>query len=139
MKKFKIFISGPMSSYKDYNKPLFDKCQKELEKAGFAVFNPAWLQFDDTVWSKGDMMAIDIYALRMCDAICLLPGHSLSEGAGIEKGFSKRMDIPLIYYYPCNKYEVFNCDDTYQGLNNENYSEISRIIEEYNYIHREYQ
>jgi hypothetical protein len=96
--KLKVFISGPMSGYSDYNRHLFDQCQKDLEAAGFAVFNPAWLAVDEEGWSKGELMAIDICALSHCDAICFLDRWSSSNGSILESDFSDRMGLPQILY-----------------------------------------
>ena len=100
MKKPKVFISGPMSGYESYNTNMFFKCQQELIAAGFAVFNPAWLAFDESSWGKGEMMAIDICALSHCDAICMLPEADKSMGSLMERDFADRMKIPVLFYNP---------------------------------------
>mgnify|MGYP002523121716 CR=1 FL=1 len=83
----KVFISGPMSSIKDYNKPAFDWAQKELEALGYSVFNPSWMTFDDS-WTREDIMPIDIAALSRCDAIYMLLGWEKSKGATAEYNYA---------------------------------------------------
>lgn len=79
----KIFISGPMRGYEDYNTPMFDACEKALREAGYDVFNPAWLKVGED-WSREDILAIDLQALNLCDGICQLPDWSKAEGARLE-------------------------------------------------------
>lgn len=88
MKKLKVFISGPMTGYEDYNREAFNAMEKELKEAGYSVFNPAWLKVDEE-WTHEDLMAIDLVALSMCDAIVQLDGWGRSEGAKIEHAFAK--------------------------------------------------
>ena len=76
----KVFISGPMSGIKDYNKPEFDRMEMQLKDLGYSVFNPAWMGFDNT-WTREDIMPIDIAALGKCDAIVMLDGWEKSAGA----------------------------------------------------------
>ena len=126
MKKPKVFISGPMNGYENYNVDMFYKCQQELIAAGFAVFNPAWLSFDDTVWTKGEMMSIDICALSHCDAICLLPNASKSNGSLLEQDFANRMGIPVLWYLP----DSFTCKFAIGGKINRS-STISKLVNMY--------
>lgn len=79
----KVFISGPMSGYEDYNCPAFLEAEKRLVSAGYSVFNPAWLLVDET-WTRDDLMAIDISALSRCDAIYQIEGWEKSKGARVE-------------------------------------------------------
>lgn len=80
----KVFISGPMAGYENYNKEEFMKAEKLLIKAGYSVFNPAWLDLDDLEWTSTDIMAIDMAALACCDAIYQLKGWENSKGARAE-------------------------------------------------------
>lgn len=79
----KVFISGPMSGYPDWNKPAFMRAESELKAAGFSVFNPAWLNVDEH-WTNQDLMAIDLAALSRCDYIYQLEGWENSKGARAE-------------------------------------------------------
>ena len=83
----KVFLSGPMSGIKDYNKPAFDNAQKKMENLGYSVFNPAWMTFDES-WTRDDIMPIDIAALSRCDAIYMLPGWEKSKGATAEYNYA---------------------------------------------------
>lgn len=79
----KMFISGPMSHIENYNCEAFNEMEELLKELGWSVFNPAWLQFDET-WSRNEIMSIDIAALSRCDAIVMLKGWQCSFGANAE-------------------------------------------------------
>ena len=79
----KVYISGPMSGIENFNKPAFDEAERKLKEAGYSVFNPAWLDVDDT-WTDAELLYIDLAALDKCDAIYQLPGWKNSRGAMTE-------------------------------------------------------
>lgn len=85
----KVFISGPMTGLPNYNREAFMEAEKRLVAAGYSVWNPAWMQCDET-WEKRDLISIDIVALGFCQAIYQLPGWENSEGAKVEDEFAKR-------------------------------------------------
>lgn len=91
-KRLKVFISGPMSGYEDYNRPAFFKAEKLLTILGYSVFNPAWLAVDDT-WTSEQLLDIDFTALRYCDYIYQLPGWKSSIGANKEWKYATQMGI----------------------------------------------
>lgn len=80
----KVFISGPMTGYKNYNKEAFMEAERLLIEAGYSVFNPAWLDIDILEWTSTDIMAIDMAALTCCDAIYQLQDWEDSKGARAE-------------------------------------------------------
>ena len=69
----KVFISGPMKGYPNFNKEAFDQAEKELIQQGYTVFNPAWMDFSGE-WTKQDKRAIDAAIMSRCDAVYQLPG-----------------------------------------------------------------
>lgn len=95
-KKVKIFISGPMSGMEDFNTPLFNRVEELLRERGFSPFNPAWMKVDDN-WDCGDLLSIDIAALNMCDAICMLPGWLKSTGARLEYDFAVKAGKDIFF------------------------------------------
>lgn len=91
----KVYISGPITGIKDYNKPAFDEASEELEKHGFVPVNPLVLSVVSKKKTHGDYMRDDIKAMTDCDAVYLLPGWELSRGARDEVYMAKAMDIPV--------------------------------------------
>jgi hypothetical protein len=110
----KIYVSGPMTGYKDYNYPKFQKIAKELRERGYDVVDPA--TDVKPMLKSGEQVTIerlhelvdsgevsekeawrcflrgDIVALMMeCDAIYLLKNWRQSKGARFERTCAKRM------------------------------------------------
>ena len=79
----KVFISGPMTGLPDNNRKAFEEAEKSLKAAGFSVFNPSWLNFDNG-FSDADIAAIDLAALKRCNYIYQLEGWEKSKGASAE-------------------------------------------------------
>ena len=79
----RVFISGPMTGIEDYNRPAFMAAEEKLKKAGFSVFNPAWMRFDSG-FGNDAIMAIDLMALSHCNYIYQLEGWDKSKGASAE-------------------------------------------------------
>lgn len=92
----KVFISGPMSGIKDFNKNEFMRAEKLLREAGFSVFNPAWLDLDES-WDTSEIAAIDMAALTKCDAIYQLEGWEDSKGAVAEYKTAKWLGIDILH------------------------------------------
>ena len=94
----KVFISGPMSGYDNYNRAMFDLAEDFLHALGCAVFNPGNLTCFDRGWKHDEIMAIDIFALKHCECILHLPGWERSKGAWEEAWRAKTFDIPEAYF-----------------------------------------
>lgn len=94
-KKKKVFISGPMSGIKDYNKPAFDKAEEYLTQAGYSVFNPARMHFDDA-WDHSEIMRIDLAALAQCDYILMLDKWYNSKGAIHEYHYAHAIGVEFL-------------------------------------------
>lgn len=99
----KVFISGPMTGYENFNREAFNGAETALRMAGFSVFNPAWLDFDD-FWDYKDIMDIDLEALKHCDYIYQLDGWEQSEGACIEWEYAKKAGIKIVNHSWLNWY-----------------------------------
>lgn len=97
----KVFISGPMSGYADYNRPAFMAAEKLLKDDGFDAFNPAWMDVG-TEWTSKELLNIDICALSHCDAIFHIHGWERSYGAVFEDLYAHKSNIPMLMY-ACKK------------------------------------
>ncbi|MCM8532481.1 MAG: DUF4406 domain-containing protein [Lentisphaeraceae bacterium] len=81
-KGIKIYISGPMTGLPEFNRPLFNKVEKELKAVGFNnITNPAQPPKQE---SRRDNMRQDIKALCECDLLVTLPNWRQSKGATLE-------------------------------------------------------
>ena len=92
----RCFISGPMTGIKDWNRPAFMEAEERLKAAGFSVFNPAWMNFDDGGFGNEAIMAIDLAALSHCNYIYQLEGWEKSKGASAEWSFAVSAGIKFV-------------------------------------------
>lgn len=121
-KKKKVFISGPMSGIKDFNKPAFDRVEQWLTQAGYSVFNPARMHFDDA-WSHEEIMRIDLAALAQCDYICMLGGWESSIGAMHEYRYAMATGIEM--FHSCYIEHPKKEEKTQQRIEIESFGDIS--------------
>lgn len=97
-----IYIAGPYSAdteeERDKNVLIAKKAAQYYADLGYAVFCPhlqtqGWE--DETKLSYGYFLAADLYWLRKCDDVAMLPGWEESYGATIEhtiaRGLEKRI------------------------------------------------
>lgn len=84
----KIFISGPMTGYKNFNRRKFNRVARKLSKR-YTILNPAVLPngLSDEEYHK-----ICLAMLDTCDAIYMLKGWEKSKGAVIEWQHARRND-----------------------------------------------
>jgi hypothetical protein len=95
-KKESIYVAGPMTGIKGWNKPAFNKASKFLAKAGYKPVNPAWLDHGKSGEKWETYLKRDIPHLLKCDGICVLPGWDRSRGAKLEVHIARALGI-LVY------------------------------------------
>jgi hypothetical protein len=80
----KVYISGPITGIKDYNRDAFNLAEQKLIELGHKVVNPlrGVKVSDKKTWA--DYMKTDIRLLTKCNAIYLLKGFENSRGARLE-------------------------------------------------------
>lgn len=92
----KIYISGPMTGIKDFNKPEFIKAESRLFGCGHDVFSPARLpQSKDITYAQ--YMDIDLAMIRACNAIHMLKGWESSKGAKFELDYAIMLGLQVNY------------------------------------------
>ena len=103
LRRLRVYISGPISGYKNGNAAAFDAASRKLRKLGYTPVSP--IEMDrknktttvDTLTSQGKaVLRRDIVELMKCDRILMLPGSSRSEGAMFEKDTAARAGISEI-------------------------------------------
>lgn len=98
MRKKRVYIAGPMTGVKDYNRDDFNLAEKSLSEKGCDVINPHAIfgRLAGVIASKEEVIAdfneypmgpyavamveMELALLRSCDAIYLLPGWPESIG-----------------------------------------------------------
>ena len=90
-----IYVAGPITGRKDYNRPAFAKASQELRLQGWSVFNPAAANLENEPLPK----IMNYCLMRVCesDAIAMLPGWWRSGGARVEWLLAKYLGLRVIY------------------------------------------
>lgn len=93
----RIFISGPMSRVKEFNRPAFYEAEKEIRSIypKAFIFNPARLNFDDG--TPKDYMTIDLSMLNLSTHIYMLIGWEKSKGAKLEHDLAQYYGMTIVY------------------------------------------
>ena len=90
----KIFISGPMTGCKNYNRPAFFDAEDDLKAQGHTVWNPA---HNPDGFEHEEYMHVCLPMIDICDAVYLLNGWGSSQGARQERNYAIRSGKKLIY------------------------------------------
>ncbi len=88
-----IYICGPMTGIKDFNRPAFNITAALLEDGGDVAINPAVLP---SGLSQFQYMDICMAMLRSAEAIFLLKGWELSAGAQAEYALAHKLGLKVI-------------------------------------------
>ncbi|EPN0530878.1 DUF4406 domain-containing protein, partial [Escherichia coli] len=89
-----IYIAGPMTGHKNYNRSEFCVADLKLRCTGNIVLNPAVLPEG---LSQQQYMSICIPMLMCADAIYLLDGWEESAGARAEYAMALKLNIPVSF------------------------------------------
>lgn len=92
----RVYLAGPMTGIKDFNRPAFDDAAKKLRLLGYDIINPArtWLPEGADSWQ--DYMRVTTRQLTQCDAVALLPGWEKSTGAQIERRWAEAVGLVVL-------------------------------------------
>jgi len=101
----RYYLAGPMRGFPEYNFPKFHEATSELRRLGHDVFNPAERDLQDGFDPSVDKalplayyMRIDLPAVCESDAVVVLSGWQLSDGANIEVFVATQCGIPVLEY-----------------------------------------
>ncbi len=100
----RVYLSGPMSGYPNYNAEKFGECEYELTVRGFDVFNPAR---EDRLPAPGEeplpwseylrrVLRVLTSGKRRPDAILIMPGWENSRGANLEVFIGQVLGIDIV-------------------------------------------
>ena len=110
--KQRAYISGPMTGYKDDNRPAFRDAARVLRERGYDVLSPD--EFDDIKpiasgrW--GDYLRRDLPCVCVADVVFVLPGWRASKGATLEVLVAAQLGIPVQALTPEGAVQI-NTDD----------------------------
>ena len=89
----KIYIAGPMTGIKDFNRSEFNKAAEELGNSYIAL-NPAILP---SGLKQSEYMDICLSMIRCCDCVYALKGYKASLGALAEIALANKLGLTVIY------------------------------------------
>ena len=99
----KVYISGPMTGYPNWNKEAFEKAAEHVRKQGWTPYSPCDIQElppDNTPISTAayrQYLTDDLNVLLDMDAIYMLTGWEKSKGANVEKHVAEALGMPVYY------------------------------------------
>jgi hypothetical protein len=97
-KKLRVYISGPMTGYPDFNREAFHKAEVKLDAAGFDAVNPAKFP-EQKGWVWHHYMRYDIKLLVTdCTSIYMLDGWQHSRGAKLEREIAYQLGFTEVVY-----------------------------------------
>lgn len=103
IKKFKIFIAGPMRGYSNYNFDKFDRIEKLLKDNGIDCVNPGRIsrkfkevEVNNDINVYNEMVRLQQEAQKTCNAILLLDGWQWSEGVKLEVKTAAENDFQFL-------------------------------------------
>jgi len=79
-----IYIAGPMTGIKDWNRPAFADAAKRLTAAGIECIDPAAVDNPDEELEWHMYLRRDLPIVCGCSGLALLPGWWRSKGARLE-------------------------------------------------------
>jgi len=90
----KLYLCGPMTGMKDFNRPAFEAAEKALVGHGYEVHSPA-REPDGLTWNE--YMKRGITAMLACDALAVLDGGvQRSSGAALEVAIADRVGMKIL-------------------------------------------
>lgn len=92
----KLYISGPMTGYPDFNFPAFNAAAKSLSLAGYEVENPADKGIVDG-WNWEDYLRYDLIQMLQCDGVALLDKWEESKGAVLEERTASAVGMSILH------------------------------------------
>lgn len=91
----RIFISGPMTGYENFNHEAFNRAEDYLRDIGYQrIFNPACI---DANHSYRELLNICLNQLGTCDTIYMLKGWQKSHGAKVEHAYAIATGMTILY------------------------------------------
>lgn len=98
MKEMRVYLAGPMSGLESFNYPAFTKAAAVLRQLGYVVVNPAENFLGDTKLPRNTYLTKAFVQVTEVDAVAVLAGWALSDGASTEVAIAHALDIPVFNF-----------------------------------------
>ena len=110
-----IYVSGPMTGYKDFNRAAFEEARAKGEALGYAMFIPG----DGEEYSEAEVENLSAspanrakwmhkdfrFIVNHADEVWVLPGWMQSQGARDEVRLAQVIGLPVVYAF--SQYPVY--------------------------------
>lgn len=94
MSKGTLYLAGPMTGIKDFNRPAFNQMANALTSDGYSVLNPATLPGGMT---QAQYMSICLPMVLCSQTVYMLKNWKMSEGALAEHALAFKLNLRIIY------------------------------------------
>lgn len=95
----KVYLSGPMTGFEDWNYPAFHEAAKKLRKKGYEVYNPAEFTDDpDNFDARAAFSEYCDYIINHADLVVILPCWFYSKGVKVEKTLAEIIGLEIVFY-----------------------------------------
>lgn len=95
MSPTKIYLSGPMTGYPEFNYPEFNRVAQLLRDAGNFVYNPAEFDWQDEFPIRKAFAEYTAFICLEADKIVLLSGWENSLGVSAELALAKNCGLEI--------------------------------------------
>lgn len=92
--RVRVYIAGPMTGYKNFNREAFHEAEEKLKQKGCTVLNPAVLPGGLT---QAQYMDICTAMLRCVDTIYMLKGWHRSADAKAELALAAKLGHEVVF------------------------------------------
>lgn len=94
----KLYLSGPMTGYKNYNYDAFNQAAAELREWGHYVVNPAEMDELEELSLWSDYLRRDLKCVLECQGVATLPNWECSKGAALEVYVAQALSMLVLPY-----------------------------------------
>lgn len=102
----KVYLSGPMSGYENWNGPAFEKYAAQLRAKGLEVVSPWEMDKDVHDQPYRTYLARDCFTILYpsygIEAVYMMPGWEKSKGAQLERHCAEAIGLPVVLLYDEN-------------------------------------
>jgi hypothetical protein len=90
----RVYISGPMTGYPDFNRTAFKNAAADLRRLDHEPVDPGDAEVPEQTWA--DYLRADLRMLLDCDAVAVLPGWEASRGAALEVHVAHQLGMTVL-------------------------------------------
>lgn len=90
----KVYVSGPMTGYPDFNRRAFEVATQDLTSLGHDPVDPGDAEVPEQAWAE--FLRADLRMLLDCQGVAVLPGWEASRGAALEVHVAHQLGMTVL-------------------------------------------